>query len=129
MSEVQETTVMKVARALYELENDQPYVLSWADASKSESMLEYYVEQAECALLASGLPAAIEARDKALELLRALEDSVSCLIGSSEGVYGLHLNGDPAPWSELTEGGAFEDWLLSHSEARAFLASLKEPQQ
>jgi hypothetical protein len=73
MSEVQETTVMKVARALYELENDQPYVLSWADASKSESMLEYYVEQAECALLASGLPAAIEARDKALERVKALE--------------------------------------------------------
>lgn len=76
MSEVQETTVMKVARALYELENDQPYVLSWADASKSESMLEYYVEQAECAILASGLPAAIEARDKALERVKRLQSAL-----------------------------------------------------
>lgn len=38
------------------------------------------------------------------------------LIGSSGGVYGLHLNGDPAPWSEIMPGGRFEDWLINYGE-------------
>ena len=33
------------------------------------------------------------------------------LMGSSDGIYGLHRNGDPSPWSELREGGEFEKWL------------------
>lgn len=40
-----------------------------------------------------------------------LADAVEYLINVSDGVYGLHLNGDPAPWSDLTEGGRFEEWL------------------
>ncbi|BCB62174.1 hypothetical protein HaloA020_28750 [Halomonas sp. A020] len=35
------------------------------------------------------------------------------LMDNSEGVAGLHLNGDVAPWGELTAGGAFEGWLMS----------------
>lgn len=38
---------------------------------------------------------------KVLEEIRALMDE-------SGGVYGLHLNGDPAPWSELGPGCAYE---------------------
>jgi len=34
------------------------------------------------------------------------------LIKESEGVAGLHLNGDMAPWSDLLEGGRFEDWRI-----------------
>lgn len=35
------------------------------------------------------------------------------LIAESDGVGGLHQNGDFAPWDELTAGGQFEDWLGS----------------
>lgn len=50
-----------------------------------------------------------------VERLRAaldgLNKSVNDLISDSGGVYGLHLNGDEAPWDSLTTGGRFEDWL------------------
>ena len=45
--------------------------------------------------------------------LRAVRD----LINSSQGVYGLHLNGDPSPWEELEEGGEFEEWLIDFNIA------------
>lgn len=35
------------------------------------------------------------------------------LIESSLGVYGLHLNGELAPWDTLRTGGGYEDWLQS----------------
>ena len=38
-------------------------------------------------------------------------DAVRNLISNSEGVAGLHLNGDVAPWDELMEGGEYEAWL------------------
>lgn len=38
------------------------------------------------------------------------------------GVYGLHLNGDVSPWSELEEGGRFER-LSSMSRAREAIAA------
>ena len=40
------------------------------------------------------------------------------LMENSTGVAGLHLNGDVATWSELKEGGRFEEWLLPLSEPR-----------
>jgi hypothetical protein len=60
--------------------------------------------------------------------LRKLTGDVDALIADSGGVYGLHMNGDPAPWDELTEGGRFEEWLLSLSEARAALARTEAEQ-
>ena len=56
------------------------------------------------------------------EALQALLDEVDGLTGESQGVYGLHLNGDPAPWDELLPGGRFER-LSSMDEARAALAA------
>ena len=44
-----------------------------------------------------------EARDG----LRAVE----VLIDESTGVYGLRLNGDLSPWSELRRSGRFREWL------------------
>ena len=38
--------------------------------------------------------------------------AVENLIASSEGVTGLHLNGDIAPWDELLTGGTYEEWLI-----------------
>lgn len=57
-------------------------------------------------------------------LLRDVQD----LMAGSEGVTGLHLNGDVAPWSELDEGGRFE--RLSHmSEAVSALSQVHKPAQ
>jgi len=49
---------------------------------------------------------------------KRLINCFTTLMGHSTGVAGLHLNGDVAPWSELTEGGRFEEWLLPLSEPR-----------
>jgi len=43
--------------------------------------------------------------------------AVEALINESRGVFGLHLNGDPSPWSELRTGGRFEEWLVAFDEA------------
>jgi len=43
--------------------------------------------------------------------------AVEALINESSGVFGLHLNGDPSPWSELRTGGRFEEWLVAFHEA------------
>ena len=47
------------------------------------------------------------------------------LIANSEGVSGLHLNGDVADWDSLLPGGAFEPWLKSIAELDATLAKIK----
>lgn len=38
-----------------------------------------------------------------------MRDLISC----SDGVIGLHMNGDSAPWEELEAEGRFEEWLGS----------------
>ena len=48
--------------------------------------------------------------------IAALKDALNQLQESSEGVAGLHLNGDVAPWDELREGGRFEEWLMVFDE-------------
>jgi hypothetical protein len=60
---------------------------------------------------------------KAHELLNLLLDDLDALVDNSEGVAGLHLNGDVASWESLREGGRFETWLMRMDEARAFLDS------
>lgn len=63
------------------------------------------------------------------DLLAALKECVTAvndLIAESEGVYGLHLNGDYSPWSEIEEGGRFETWLLPIADATRLIAKLKE---
>ena len=66
--------------------------------------------QANARLIAAA-PELYESLEKALDALQRLHTDVEALIADSEGVYGLHHNGDPAPWSELIEGGAHEDWI------------------
>lgn len=44
------------------------------------------------------------------------------LIDDSQGVYGLHLNGDPASWGELQKGGWMEEWLADFNEAEEELS-------
>ena len=62
-------------------------------------------------------------RDGLANALSELLNEIDGLMGESAGVYGLHLNGDPSPWSEIEEGGRFER-LPSMSKARAVLAKV-----
>ena len=50
----------------------------------------------------------IDRQSAALKLAREALTEVQDLIGESSGVYGLHLNGDESPWSEVEQGGRFE---------------------
>ncbi|SDI28805.1 hypothetical protein SAMN04487867_104109 [Vreelandella titanicae] len=45
-----------------------------------------------------------------------VHNSINDLIRESQGVAGLHKNGDVAEWESLLEGGHFEGWLLCLSE-------------
>ena len=65
---------------------------------------------------------AVAERDELRDRLKAAEDGLKAveeLIDNSEGVYGLHLNGDVSPWRELREGGEFEEWLNDFDAALA----------
>lgn len=57
-------------------------------------------------------------------VLRGLVDDIQGLIAESDGVAGLHRNGDVAPWGELEAGGQFE-WL-SHLPAAIEAAQCSE---
>lgn len=45
------------------------------------------------------------------EALERLVHDVRDLMENSEGVAGLHMNGDLAPWSDLKESGRYSSWL------------------
>ena len=68
---------------------------------------------------------AIEAQSAALKLAREALGEVQDLISESHGVYGLHLNGDESPWSEIEQGGRFER-LTTLPEALAAIDALGE---
>lgn len=48
------------------------------------------------------------------------------LIADSQGVFGLHRNGDGAPWEELLDGGHYESWLDQLSYLEAMLKELRK---
>jgi hypothetical protein len=52
-------------------------------------------------------------RDRLAGLALSLCQDLDALMGESGGVYGLHQNGDVAPWDSLRRGGVYEDWLQS----------------
>ena len=63
----------------------------------------------------------LQTRHEHRQMAAQNERLINCfttLMENSSGVAGLHLNGDVAPWSELTKGGQFEEWLLPLSEPR-----------
>ena len=65
------------------------------------------------AKLERDLEAARGERDGARKGLVAVE----LLMRESDGVAGLHLNGDVATWDELRTGGPFEEWLIDFDAA------------
>ena len=59
---------------------------------------------------------------------RVLHD-IDDIVANSEGVAGLHMNGEVAEWHSLMSGGSFEAWLRSVEVLRAALTPTadKEP--
>ncbi|OQS42297.1 hypothetical protein [Chromobacterium haemolyticum] len=67
----------------------------------------------------------IEKFDNLQVVLVGLVDDIQGLMEESDGVSGLHRNGDIAPWSELEAGGRYE--RLSHlPDAISAIAAAKE---
>jgi len=64
--------------------------------------------------------------DLAKAAITALHD-IDDLVANSEGVSGLHLNGDIAPWSEIMDGGAYGAWLQSVERLREAIRALLPP--
>ena len=52
-----------------------------------------------------------------MALLEKGLNAVLHLIENSQGVVGLHLNGEVAPWDELRTDGQFEAWLYDFDKA------------
>lgn len=57
------------------------------------------------------------------KILRQGIQAVRAVIDASEGVSGLHLNGDTAEWEDLLVGGYLEDWLIDFSEAEEIISN------
>jgi hypothetical protein len=66
-------------------------------------------------------------QQEAIKIAREALVEIDNLIEETEGVYGLHLNGDNSPWDELEKGGRFER-LKTLCEAIAALDAVKEPE-
>lgn len=66
----------------------------------------------------ANLSLAMESHQQQAHIER-LRECLSCLIENSDGVAGLHLNGEIAPWDSLSAGGHFEEWLFPFSETPA----------
>lgn len=55
---------------------------------------------------------------------RVLHD-IDDLVANSEGVVGLHMNGEVADWESIMAGGSFGAWLESVEDLRAALLEVK----
>lgn len=65
--------------------------------------------------------------DEVVNALRALRKDIDDLVNQSQGVAGLHMNGDVAEWDSLLPGGTFGAWLASVEDADAVLARVDQP--
>lgn len=70
-------------------------------------------------------PACLPSHVSVLEACENLIGSVDNLVNESDGVYGLNLNGDYAPWSDLIAGGRYGEWLVDLETAREVVAKAK----
>lgn len=78
--------------------------MKWPDAAKAGAALR-------------AMRAALVTAEAREAKLRAGIIAVASLIDDSQGVAGLHHNGDVAEWEELLAGGRFEAWLGDFSAA------------
>lgn len=63
------------------------------------------------------LIALLKLKDNQIVVAKDALSSVDALIKESDGVVGLHLNGDVARWDELLIGGKSERWLFDYEHA------------
>lgn len=69
-----------------------------------------------------------EHAEESLVTLKELIHDIEALVRGSEGVAGLHKNGDIAPWDDLLDGGRYEGWLpLTKAEAAIAKAEGGQP--
>lgn len=90
-------------------------------SAKAAAQADY--ERRILAALEPAEPATDEARLR--EALANLVHEIDDLVSESEGVAGLHLNGDVAEWDDLLPGGPYER-LSSLNDARAALKGASE---
>lgn len=57
------------------------------------------------------------------QMLENVVDAFQSLVSESDGVAGLHKNGDVASWLTLCSGGRFEEWCGVFDDAAAMLAT------
>lgn len=103
-------------KRLEEIERAKEVLRHWEEGIQPDQnelfyMLEGFVRKSEYFL------SLIQAKDEALKVMGAGLEAVNGLMCASDGVAGLHLNGDIAPWAELTTGGQFEEHLSPLDEA------------
>lgn len=72
---------------------------------------------------AEGFGDRLASAERVVKRARVAISDFDDLVGSSEGVYGLHLNGDPAPWESILAGGAYDYWTEGITTLRAALSS------
>lgn len=70
------------------------------------------------AKLQADLAAATHRAEQAEADAAGMREAFRALVSESQGVYGLHRNGDNAPWEELCTGGQFEEWCKAFDDPR-----------
>ena len=103
MSEELDKAVEKAAEQLWR------WKTGWLPQAKPENLVRTH------------LAPLLTAKDAEIARLREGIEAVRGLMDESTGVYGLHRNGDGAPWSELEEEGQFEGWLAAFNKAEQAL--------
>lgn len=91
---------------------------------KARSLLQSAPQPASHSAESAVILELIRQREDLLVVMRGVVSDIQGLIAESEGVIGLHLNGDIAPWSELEAGGRF-DRLTSIPDAIAAIAEME----
>lgn len=108
------TSELRAKLAEAQTERDQWKLISTASATSSQAVADHNVDlTAKNADLHSQSLAMIALRAKLARIEAAAKEAVQCFFDlqiESQGVYGLHLNGDLSPWPELSKGGRFEEW-------------------
>ena len=118
----------EIARLTADLAESRAYAMALEQELRDRARWVGAVEMSEAAAFSAGYETADEASQAALAkaAIAALHD-IDDLVANSEGVSGLHLNGDMAPWSEIMDGGAYGAWLQSVERLREAILALLPP--
>jgi hypothetical protein len=90
--------------------------MSLSERVKKSKITDYEHTSDPNAIVKKELVQEILALETRLDKAIAVVEDLRGLISESDGVYGLHKNGENAPWHTLMMGGEFGAWLYSLSE-------------